>query len=101
MKKLLLIMLLFLTLTVNGQEILWDTKFVIKEIPFTIISGQSDSNSYAQIIRNGKDTMTFFDMAGGVKVLKFNSDDYLNITFSFIGNNIITELYLFDENILN
>ncbi|MFA7325899.1 MAG: hypothetical protein WC121_04485 [Candidatus Kapaibacterium sp.] len=101
MKKLLLIMLLFLTLTVKGQEILWDTTFVIKEIPFTIISGESDSNSFAQIIRNGKDTTTFFDMAGGIEVLKFNSDDYLDITFSFLGNNIITELYLFDENVLN
>lgn len=97
MKFLLSIILLIFISNGYSQEIFLDSTFVVREIPFRVITGSTDSNSYAQIIRKETDTTTIVDMSGNIEILKFNSDEHLDITLTFIGNNIVTELYLFDE----
>jgi hypothetical protein len=96
MKTLLTFIFLTLTLVSQGQEILWDTTFVVEQVNFKVIAGRTDSGGYAHIIRDYNDTTTIDGVTGNIKILRFDNDEWPDITFSYLGNVYVADLYLFD-----
>jgi len=81
---------------VAGQEVLWDTTFVVKTLSFKVVAGRTDSGSYAQIVRE-TDTTTIDGVSARLDVLYFNNDSFPDIIVGYMGNNVTEELYLFDS----
>lgn len=97
MKILLTTILLTLTMVSQGQEILWDSTFVVQNIPFKVIALRTDTSSYAQIVKNQVDTTTINGVNGNIEILKFDADEYPDITLSYLGNNYVADLFLYDK----
>lgn len=86
-----------MTLGASGQEILWDSTFVVDQIEFKILACRTQNGSIAQLIKSKKDTLTIDGVSGNIEILKFDNDDFPDITFSYLGNNYTADLFLYDS----
>lgn len=90
--------LLIFILPSQGQEVLWDTTFVVNETEFTILACRTDTGNFAQLVKSKTDTITIDGVSGNIDVLKFDRDEFPDITFSYIGNNYTADLFIYDIN---
>jgi hypothetical protein len=97
MNNLLTIILLTFTTIVHGQEILWDSTFVVDKIAFKVLACRTDTKNFAQIIKPRKDTITINDVNGNIEIIKFDSDQFPDIVFSYLGSNYTESLFLYDK----
>jgi hypothetical protein len=97
MKNLLTIIFLTLTLVTQGQEVLWDSTFVVQNNEFKVLACRAKSGSFAQLIKSGKDTLTIDGVSGNIEILKYDNDEFPDITFSYLGNNYTADLFLYDR----
>ncbi|MCX2746182.1 hypothetical protein OO013_20050 [Mangrovivirga sp. M17] len=97
MKQLISTILLIISFVSNGQEILWDSTFIVDKQKFNVTSFWTKSGSYAKIIKTGIDTITVNDVTGNIEILNFNNDGFADIILSYLGNNYTADLYLYDK----
>ena len=97
MKILLITILAILTFASQAQEIVWDSTFVVDEIEFKVLACETDTGSFAQLVKSKTDTLTIDGVSGNIEILKFDNDNFLDITFSYLGNNYTADLFLYDN----
>lgn len=97
MRILLSTIFTILTLASQAQEIVWDSTFIVDKIEFKVLACRTDTGSFAQLIKSKKDTLTIDGVSGNIEILKFDNDDFPDITFSHLGNNYTADLFLYDS----
>jgi hypothetical protein len=97
MKILFTTILTFFTFASQAQEIVWDSTFVVDQIEFKVLACRDDKGSFAQLVKSKTDTLTIDGVSGNIEILKFDNDDFLDITFSYLGNNYTADLFLYDN----
>ncbi|HQW04853.1 MAG TPA: hypothetical protein PLV08_11600 [Flavobacteriales bacterium] len=80
-----------------AQTVLWDTTLTVVSSSFRI-SAERDNNENLKIhvVKDQIDTITIRGPEGGVRFEDFNSDGFPDLVFSYLGNNRVSDLYLFD-----
>ena len=98
MTRLLFIAATLLNSAAFAQSVVWDTTFAVKSAEFQIIAGRDQNEDvYSHLIKNQSDTTTVIGAAGGIEVRDFNLDGYSDVFFSYLGNVLVYDLFLFDD----
>ncbi|KAB2807338.1 hypothetical protein [Phaeocystidibacter luteus] len=95
--KLFVALTFALTSVSSFSQPFWDTTFVVDNVEFTVFCGMSDSGSYAYLASSEGDTLIISGAAGGIDIFNFDEDGYVDITFSYLGNYRVADLYLYDK----
>jgi len=83
--------------TSKGQEILWDSTFVVDHMEFKVLACRSEQGSFAQLLGPNSDTLTIKGVAGRITIFDYNQDGFLDVSFSYLGNFYSADLYLYNE----
>ncbi len=97
--KICMFIFCFIGHDLKSQNIYWDTAYSVNEIEYHLIAGGNEDFTYAQIIRQGVDTVTIEGVNSGIDVVLYNPDEFPDILLTYMGNNPWNDLYIFNSEI--